>query len=120
MSGNVKLDGQPLGEGTITFTPVGKGLSAGGTIQSGAYSIPEEQGPSAGKFKVAVNARKATGKQTKGRDGTSAPEMAEFVAPEFNVKTNLDADIGSGKSEHNFEVKSAEVKRVDVKGKKKN
>ena len=119
VTGKVTLDSQPLGEGTITFTPIGKGLSSGGTIQNGSYSIPEDQGPSEGKFKVAVNSRKATGKSIKGRDNSTVPETAEIVAPQFNATSGLTADIGSGKSEHNFDVKAARYQTRRTEGEEK-
>src|SRR5689334_16793809 len=57
VSGTVKLDGQPLANGAIQFTPDSGGATSGGsTITDGQYSIEQENGLVPGSYKVAVNA----------------------------------------------------------------
>ena len=49
VSGNVTLDGKPLEDGQITFTPELAGNpAAGATIKAGAYSLGRSEGPAAG------------------------------------------------------------------------
>src|SRR5437764_18311 len=58
--GEVTLDGQPLKEGRVLFTPEdGQGQTGGSTIADGKFVA---QVPT-GKMKVQINANKVVGKQ---------------------------------------------------------
>ncbi len=67
--GDVALDGTPLPRGTVLFAPDGPaGVSSGGEIADGQFSIPAHQGLLPGIYTVRVYA---------------ADEQAEAVAPEL-------------------------------------
>jgi hypothetical protein len=58
VSGVVSLDGQPLPSGQIRFIPTGetKGPAAAGTIENGAYQLPQSEGPILGTHRVEIEA----------------------------------------------------------------
>jgi len=111
VSGEVKLDGKPLEQGSILFTPVAgtKGTVAGGEIKNGRYQLRGEKGPSMGKNSVAIRAVRKTGKMVQkpmAPLGEMTEEMVEAVAPQFNSATKLTVEITSGENTANFEVQS--------------
>src|SRR5262249_58411829 len=59
--GKVTLDGQPLEQGTITFTPATGSPTPGMvSITGGSYSIPQAQGLVPGPYKVSILSKDAT------------------------------------------------------------
>jgi hypothetical protein len=54
ISGAVTLDGQPLEKGAIEFHPLAGGVQSGDLISAGSYSIPTQQGPTVGKYRVVI------------------------------------------------------------------
>src|SRR5262249_32721442 len=56
--GRVRLNGEPLAQGTIQFQPDGgpraAAISGGALIQDGSYSIPRDQGLVPGHYKVSI------------------------------------------------------------------
>lgn len=59
VSGKVTLDGQPVQDATIIFTPKGEGLAAAASIVDGSFSLTEENGPTQGEFGVRINPKEA-------------------------------------------------------------
>jgi hypothetical protein len=60
VSGQVRLDGNVIGPGTVVFEPIGDGKPALGPIEAdGSYSVStsHEVGLGAGKYKVAISIR---------------------------------------------------------------
>lgn len=55
VQGRVTLDGQPVSEASIIFTPQGKGLAAAAVIENGQYKLTGADGPSKGDFRVQIN-----------------------------------------------------------------
>jgi hypothetical protein len=54
--GTVKLNGAPLANGSIEFSPlIAGGVQSGALIESGTYSIPAAQGLPIGKYQVAIS-----------------------------------------------------------------
>lgn len=53
--GKVTMDGQPVSEASIIFTPLGKGLAAAAVIENGQYKLSAVDGPSQGEFRVQIN-----------------------------------------------------------------
>lgn len=57
VSGTVTLDGQPIDHGSIEFSPQDpEGVSSGGMIVDGEYSVPAEKGLPPGKYRVRIYA----------------------------------------------------------------
>ncbi len=55
VSGTVTLDGKPVSQATIIFTPQEQGLAAAAAIENGQFRFTAEDGPTAGVFSVRVN-----------------------------------------------------------------
>lgn len=118
ISGAVKLDGQPLPEGSITFLPEEKGTAATAKLSAGSYSIGQSEGPQPGKYKVAIVAVQPTGKQVPNPDfpKETIEETRNVVPPLYNVRTNLQVEVKSGASNtFDFDLTS----REDAAGKKR-
>lgn len=100
VTGTVKFDGKDVTDGDITFTPEDKTVGPeAGKIVAGKYKLSAREG----KNKVEITAtRVVPGK--KGPMGTE--DVLEDLIPEkYNTKTELSVDVGSGKTEHNFDLK---------------
>ena len=112
VSGTVDLDGAPLPFGTITFKATGDGRTANGTIEQGAYSIPEELGPNVGQYMVEIRGyAKSPADLGEGEGGEEEEEEQEFdlgpeVVPQnYNTTTTLEVEIVSGSNTHDFPLK---------------
>jgi hypothetical protein len=111
VSGTVTLDGQPLPDATVTFSPVKEGSSAlGKTDSSGYYSLRYTGGASGaeiGENKVMISTYDAGDPDS----DPPRPEVKERVPPEYNVKTKLKADVKSGSNTFDWELKGGNVAR---------
>ena len=126
VSGTVTLDGSPLPYGTISFVPADEGRRANAAISDGSYSIPEEQGPNLGEYKVEILGfdkppeGDEEGEEHEGEEeeddgamddddeegGPGRPGEKPMVPPRYNAETELTALLVSGDNEHNFELES--------------
>lgn len=105
VEGTVTLDGVPLEEGTISFTPTAGtvGPAAYGGIINGKYAIAAApRGPVLGKHKVQIEAYRDLGE--KSNDGT--PIKEQVVPEQYNRLTTLVADVAKGTATLNFDLKS--------------
>src|SRR4051794_9647239 len=106
VSGNVTLDGKPLANGAIQFTPSGgdkSGVSvgAGSPIANGRYSIERDKGLVPGSYKVTVNAAGAPGGGDAGKPAepgrpTKASRPTELIPSKYNSGTTLTAEVKKG------------------------
>ncbi len=105
VSGKVTLDGQPLANGSISFTPEdGQTATAGAAITNGAYTV--ELPP--GKKRVEISATKVVG-QVRAYEGDPNSPMMDDVRPiEFTSKSPMTVDIAAGENQHNFELQSVQ------------
>jgi hypothetical protein len=97
IEGTVSLDGQPVDGGTIDFMPVEPdGRVASALISGGRYEIPEERGPTPGKYRVEISWNKPLGPLNE--DNPDAPQPSEQVVPaKYNRNSELERDIARGK-----------------------
>jgi len=96
VSGTVTLGGPPLANGSITFLPVGDGVSAGGMIENGKYEIPPDKGPVPGSYTVEVNASEPTGETIiDPAGGIEVPQVRNPVPARYNRNTELIAEISA-------------------------
>ncbi|HYT89158.1 MAG TPA: hypothetical protein VEL76_10655 [Gemmataceae bacterium] len=101
--GTVKVDGQLVKEGAITFTPVnGKTATAGAEIKEGRYAtrVP------LGEMKVATSVPKVTRKK-KIYPTENSPEMEmkdEALPPKYNAQTELRFEVKAGTNEKDFDL----------------
>jgi hypothetical protein len=108
VTGSVTLDGAPVPFGTITFKPVAEGRLANGSIEEGKYSIPEEMGPTPGKYKVDIRGYAKSASELGDGEGGGEEEEQEFdMGPEivptaYNTETTLEVEITGGANTHDF------------------
>jgi hypothetical protein len=97
VSGTVTYDGQTVANGYITFQPEDPTVGAvANPIEGGRYTVPKVH---EGKNKVKIQAtREVPGK--KGPMGE--PAVEQYIPRKYNDETTLTAEVGSGKTEHNF------------------
>lgn len=97
--GKVILDGAPLDQGTIFFaSEEPQGISSGGVIRDGAYTVPPTKGLPPGKYVVRINSSKSNPAE-KGHQknpypspGGSLPGI-ECIAPKYNVDSTIVIEI---------------------------
>ena len=111
ISGEVKLNGAPIENGSIEFHPLEAGATqSGGMISSGSYSIPDEQGLTPGKYRVMVFAQTPTPPLPPNfmpGDDLPFPPPKELVPPEWNSKSQQTIEVkAEGPFEFNFDIKT--------------
>jgi hypothetical protein len=102
-SGTVTIDGKPLQEGTIRYTPDGSGAGTDVSteISSGKYSFSKYDGPVPGAYKVAINSIENTAfeaPQGKTPGEFVIPPRKQQVPGKYNLKTTLTAQVKEGQS----------------------
>jgi hypothetical protein len=111
VSGQVTLDGKPLKQGSILFTPIEgtKGVVAGGQIQDGQYCLVGVTGPAIGTNRVEIQAMRKNGKmipKALGAPGEMVEGFEQAVAARFNSDSTLKITITPGENTANFDVTS--------------
>jgi hypothetical protein len=100
--GTVRLDEQPLAEGSILFQPTAgnSGPVVGATIQDGTFHIPAKKGPSIGMNRIEINAVKKTGRKIPAPPPGSGmiDELAEAIPIRYNEQSTLQWDIKQGEN----------------------
>ena len=102
VSGTVMMDGQPLAEGAIQFTPAagsgGPAISYTAPIENGEFSIPRADGLVPGSYKVSISAvpvkRDTRIEATIGKK--KATPFKELIPAKYNSKTTLTEEIKRG------------------------
>lgn len=72
VTGAVTLDGAPVDDCTIIFTPRGKGLAAAASITSGQFVLTGADGPTAGDFSIRINPNEAEIEEARPQELASA------------------------------------------------
>jgi len=112
IAGTVNLDGKPLPEGAILFSPVaGAGTavaSSSGQIKDGAFTIPRDHGPVPGDYKVVIShLDQPEGHVPMPRPGKKVVRPKELIPVEYNSKTTLTEKIpAGGKSDLKYDLQS--------------
>jgi hypothetical protein len=109
IKGQVTLDGQLVGPGSIVFLPEEGTISrkASAAILDGQYEVPTEHGPLAGFFRVEISWMEKTGKQIPGVDpGTMIPETREIMPAQYNSASTLKVEVKPGENVFDFHLKS--------------
>jgi hypothetical protein len=101
VTGTVSLDGTDIPKGDIYFYPEEKDQSPDrGEIIDGKYKAKVK----GGKKKVQIKAtRPVPGKKDPMGTGDA---IEDYIPAKYNDKTELTAEIGDGKTEHSFPLKS--------------
>jgi hypothetical protein len=109
VSGVVKLDGQPLDNGTIQFFPVRGDSQTSGAIIGKDGSYRTQVAPT--KMKVVIHSSKVVGQRKKYEGVADSPvfdNLAEVLPARYSDmnKTELTADIGPGNNKADFDLTS--------------
>jgi hypothetical protein len=111
LSGEVKLDGKPLEQGSIMLTPIEgtKGVVTGGEIAGGRYQLSGKSAAAVGVNRVEIRAVRKSGKMVQkpfAPKGEMVEESVEAVAPKYNSESTLKAQVKPGENTASFEVTS--------------
>ncbi|MBM4095503.1 MAG: hypothetical protein FJ261_01865 [Planctomycetes bacterium] len=102
VKGRVTLDGAPLENGSIRFSPTGEASPAGGEIKNGEYSLMAPPGES----KVEITSTKVIG-QRKAYNTPDSPmvDITKEVVPEkYNARSTLKIEVKAGSNSKDFEL----------------
>jgi hypothetical protein len=107
ISGNVKLDGEPV-IGHIVFIPENPKLpKRGGPIEDGHYDVEANIGPFPGPHRVEIYSRKRTGRVIPHPDPEQvAVETVEVIPIKYNKESTLAVEIKPGPNLHDFSLNS--------------
>jgi hypothetical protein len=110
VGGQVTLDGQPIPDGEIVFRPAAptKGPTAAGSIENGAYLIPENRGPVAGSYAVSIEAMRKTGRKIKADilGDAKTDQYEQYLPARYNEQTTLSAEISDSRDDLDFDLTS--------------
>lgn len=109
--GNVSLDGVPLENGSILFTPIDgtDGLAAGGRIEQGNYQLTAANGPTVGWNRVEIRGMRKTGKKLPkpfAPPGEMIDEMVEAVPPKYNSLSTMKVEVKPTENIADFDLES--------------
>jgi hypothetical protein len=104
--GEVTLDGQPLKEGRVLFTPVdGQGQTGGATIADGKFTAEVPLG----KMQVQINANKVVGRKAAYEGVPNSPmydEVVELIPARYNAHSEITLEVKPGTQDAKYELKS--------------
>jgi hypothetical protein len=102
VSGTVTMDGQPLADGAIQFSPAaGSGstpTSGTALIEKGEFSIPRADGLVPGQYKVSISGIPVP-RETRGKSNFGKKKVALIKDPvpaKYNTQTTLTEEIKRG------------------------
>jgi hypothetical protein len=109
IAGRVTLDGEPLDQGTVGFSPTAAhGVTSGAMVQNGRFAISAQKGLPPGKYVVRINSAKAA--MTKNPDAPPGAGIApgiERIAPVYNDASTVTIDVVAGRpADFQFDAKS--------------
>lgn len=107
ISGNVTLNGSPVNNGSIEFEPLQEGgVSSGGVITGGGYSIPAEQGLPIGKYRVVIFATPEAPPLPPGHmPGDDLPVAKQLIPLDWNKNSKKSIDVTKeGPHEYSFDI----------------
>ena len=117
VQGEVTLDGQPLGRGSISFRPAAgtTGPTAGAKIVDGRFSIPPGKSLFAGKYRVEITATRKTGQQVKDPTfGAMVDQVAQYLPGRYNRSSELTAEVKpAGPNDFKFDLTSGQAHAAD-------
>lgn len=91
--GAVTVDGEPLGQGSISFQPTGstRGNTAGAVIRDGSYKIASDVGLAPGEYRVTFQATKTTGNMVQDAQRGPVPEILTLELAESPFEVTITA-----------------------------
>ena len=107
-SGTVRIGGEPLVEGAISFFPIEgtSGPSAGGIIEQGEYSIPRSQGVAVGRNRVEIRGFRNTGRKVPDiwDPNRMLDERVHILDAEYNDRSTLVREVQPGANRFDFDL----------------
>jgi hypothetical protein len=97
IAGKVLVDGAPMESGTLRLDPV-DGASkkgAGSMVEAGNFQLPAGHGLSTGRYRVAANAFKKTGKKIQDYQRGTVEEMVPIHLRDSPKEIDLSSENGS-------------------------
>ncbi len=105
VSGTILLDGKPLADAAVEFTPVSGRGSVATTDASGKYTLrytTDIDGAVLGPHTVRITTgRPATG----GEGGETKPAAPERIPPKFNSATDIKEEVKAGPNTFDYDIK---------------
>lgn len=106
LTGKVSYQGNPIDFGSISFIPADGQRVSGGLIENGAYSVPEEKGANAGKYRVEIRWEKKTGRKKRDPDtGDQYDERQEGLPAKFHADSELSVEVSAKNTNFDFDLK---------------
>ncbi len=115
VSGTVKVNGEPLDEGTIMFNPTNaatvKTPSSAG-VKNGTYSMPVEKGLAPADYTVRFFSAKGTGKIDE-NNPMKSEIFVQTIPARYNVASKEKVTVSKDATSFDFDldIKSSEIKR---------
>jgi hypothetical protein len=104
--GRVTLDGSPLGNAMVVFTPEHGRPANSMTNENGEYSLVYSQsakGAAVGQYTVQIT----TGREEGYAEGVKVSDAVKEVVPDkYNSKSELKVEVKAGDNVHNFDLQS--------------
>ena len=115
VAGTVKMDGQPLTEAMLIFTPKGGGVTAiANTDSKGDYILEyssSAKGVPSGEYAVSISTFRPEGEVSDG--APSLPPAKERVPDVYNQKTTLAVKVPGDAGSYSFDLKAGAGKVTD-------
>lgn len=99
IEGKVTINGKPITAGRICFMAIDpNGTNVAAAIKDGEFSVPVEQGPTKGKYRVEFYVPSATKRRIPDDDnpGKFIEEAPETLPRRYNYDSNITADYDPG------------------------
>ena len=111
ISGSVTLDGAPLDQGSIQFSPQQQqgGVGSGAVISNGGYTIAADKGLPPGKYLVRIfSAEQPDVPVPKGPPGSvPIPPATERIPPEYNANSDKIVEVtAAGSNQFDFDIRT--------------
>ena len=106
VTGNVKLDGAPLDQGSIRFTSTGteKLVASGAAIANGEFIVPQEKGLPPGTYLVDISSPDTTGQLVVHKSAPGEPVLPptarERIPAEYNSESKHTVDVAEDGDNH--------------------
>lgn len=103
MQGEVKLDGEPVNDGSISFYSTTGDERIASSIEGGKYKISISDRFPPGTYRVEVSWLKPTGRKIASREpGIMSDEKQEVIPAQYNSQSTLTKEIKAGDNQYDF------------------
>jgi hypothetical protein len=102
LEGAVTLNGKPVASGLVRFMALDpNGKNGVATITDGKFSLPSEQGPTKGKYRIEFSVPSATKRRVPNDDvpGEFMEEAVETLPPRYHRDSKMEKEFDPAKPE---------------------